>query len=195
MDSDVEPTSLNQLLDRLICAQGDDKITLAALLEAVGRRAFGPMLLVPGLLALSPLSGIPGMPSALGTIVMLVAGQLLLGRRHFWLPDVLLRREIARAKLKKAVRFLRPVARVTDRVLRRRLPAFTEGLGAYLIALVCFLTAATMPPLELLPFVASTAGAALTLFGLSLIAHDGLVALIALVLFVSAGVAAATAAL
>ena len=37
---------------------------------------------------------------------------------------------------------------------------------------------ATMPPLEILPFLATTAGAALTMFGLALIARDGLMALI-----------------
>jgi hypothetical protein len=38
-----------------------------------------------------------------------------------------------------------------------------------------------MPAMELVPFSANGAGAALTAFGLSLIAHDGLLALLAFV--------------
>jgi hypothetical protein len=56
----------------------------------------------------------------------------------------------------------------------------TGKVGTYVIALVCILVAATMPPLELIPFAATAAGAALTAFGLSLIAHDGVMVLIAL---------------
>lgn len=44
---------------------------------------------------------------------------------------------------------------------------------------MCVLIAVAMPPMELVPFTATGAGAALTAFGLSLIAHDGLVALLA----------------
>lgn len=193
MSQEGEASNLDQLLDKLISADGEERVSLSAMLEAAGRRAFGPVLLVPGLIALSPLSGIPGMPSTLGVIVMLVAGQLLIGRKHFWLPGFLLRRKIARSKLDKAVKFLRPIAHFIDRLLRRRLAFLTEGAGVRLIAIVCFLIAATMPPLELLPFAASAAGAALTLFGVSLIAHDGLVAAFALIFFVvSAVVVAAT---
>jgi hypothetical protein len=39
-----------------------------------------------------------------------------------------------------------------------------------------------MPPLEIVPFAASTAGAAISAFALSLLAHDGLLAVVAFVL-------------
>lgn len=45
-----------------------------------------------------------------------------------------------------------------------------------------------MPPMELIPFSANAAGAALTLFGLALVAHDGLLAWLGLAL--TAGVLA-----
>ena len=76
-------------------------------------------------------------------------------------------------------------ARSIDRFLRPRLTALTERIGAYVIASVCFLIGAVMPAMEVVPLTANGAGAALTAFGLSLIAHDGLVAIIA---FASTGV-------
>ena len=186
MPAEQAAENLNQLLDNLSCAGGkDERVTLGDMLQATGRRAFGPLLLVPGLIALSPLSGIPGIPTSTALIVMLVAVPLLIGRQDFWLPKVLLSRSVGRSKLDKAIKFLRPVARVIDKFLRRRLSFFTEGLGVRLVALVCFFIAATMPPLELLPFAATTAGAALTLFGVSLVAHDGLIACVAFALCVA----------
>ena len=47
--------------------------------------------------------------------------------------------------------------------------------------MLCIIIAISMPAMEVVPFVANAAGAALTAFGLSLIAHDGLLALIAFV--------------
>ena len=48
-----------------------------------------------------------------------------------------------------------------------------------MIATVCVLIAAAMPAMEVVPLTANGAGAALTAFGLSLIAHDGLLAIVA----------------
>jgi hypothetical protein len=59
------------------------------------------------------------------------------------------------------------------------------------LPVVCIAIALTMPPLEILPFVASLSGAALTAFGLSLVAGDGLLGLIAWVFtLATAGVVA-----
>jgi hypothetical protein len=56
---------------------------------------------------------------------------------------------------------------------------FTEGAGVYVIAIVCIVIAAATPVMEAVPFIANGAGAALTAFALSLIAHDGLLTLLA----------------
>jgi hypothetical protein len=81
------------------------------------------------------------------------------------------------------------VARFLDRISRPRLSAVTQGIGAYSVALACIAIAAALPPMEFVPFSANGAGAALTLFGLALIAHDGLLALIGLAVTISTFVA------
>lgn len=50
-----------------------------------------------------------------------------------------------------------------------------------MIAVVCLGIAATMPTMELVPLSSNAAGIALAAYGLSLIARDGLLALIAFV--------------
>ncbi len=51
------------------------------IVEAVGERSFGSILLLAGIITLTPLIGdIPGVPSIMGLIVFLIAIQLLIGR-------------------------------------------------------------------------------------------------------------------
>lgn len=65
MSDDLKVESLDDLLDRLEkCEEGMDRVTIGAILDEVGRRAFGPVLLVLGLIIVSPLSGVPGFPPA-----------------------------------------------------------------------------------------------------------------------------------
>jgi hypothetical protein len=174
-------TNLEQLLDRIDDAARDRKrVSLGAVLELVGRRSFGPLLLVAGVVALAPVIGdIPGVPTIIGTLVFLITIQLLFGREYFWLPGWVLKRSVSSDKLRKALKWLRSPARFVDRLLRPRLTFFTKGAVIYVIAMLCIIIAVSMPAMELVPFLANLAGAAFTAFGLSLIAHDGLLALIA----------------
>ena len=80
--ADNEIHDLNALLDRLAEACAAPEITLGRLLEQVGSRSFGTVLLVPAIIVLSPLSGIPGLPSVMAVFVVVLAGQMLEGRDH-----------------------------------------------------------------------------------------------------------------
>ncbi len=66
-----------------------------------------------------------------------------------------------------------------DRFLKPRLTLLTSDAMMYVVAVICIGIAAVMPVMEFVPFSANIAGIALTAFGLSLIARDGLLALIA----------------
>ena len=177
----LEVTSLTDVLDRLDLAPKDGEVVrLGAMLDVTGKRSFGALLLVPGLLVLSPISGVPGVPTLSGVLVVLIASQILMGRKHFWLPQWLLNRGVSCALFSRALRLLRPVARVVDRLLRPRLGFLVDNRAVYVVAVVCILVAVTMPPLELVPFAATAAGIAITSFGLALIGRDGLLTLIAL---------------
>lgn len=178
-----EPKDLEQLLDRIGESASDkDEVSLDTIVEGVGRRSFGPLLLMAGVILASPLSGIPGMPTSMGVLVMLIALQLLIGRKGFWLPRWLLKRSVARDKLDKTLKWLRPPARFIDRFLRPRMPVFVQRSGIYVIGIVCVLIALGVPLMEVVPFSASGAGIAIAIFGLSLVACDGLLALLGFIL-------------
>lgn len=192
-ERESEPHNIEEVLDRLTeSAEGEEQVSIGMMMEAVGRRSFGPVVLVVGLIAASPLSGIPTLPSILGIMVVLVAGQLLLGQKHFWLPKKVLKRSISSSKLRKGLDVVRPAGRFIDRFLRPRLCFMTRGSGTYVIALLCVVIGITMPPLEILPFLASIAGIALAFLGLALISHDGVLALIAIAVTGTGGYLAIT---
>lgn len=50
------PTDLEELLDRIEdAAQEDDPVSVGGILDEVGRRSFGPLLLVAGITTLAPI--------------------------------------------------------------------------------------------------------------------------------------------
>ncbi|TGU71109.1 exopolysaccharide biosynthesis protein [Geomonas terrae] len=175
-----EITNLQDMLDRINQSADDEgRVSLGQIVESVGDRSFGPLLLMVGVIAASPISGMPGVPTTMGIFILLIAGQLFFRREHFWLPKWVLRRSLAKEKVHTAVRLLRPSARFIDRWLRPRMSALIQGGSTYFISFVCAVIAIVMPMMELVPFSAHGAGVALTAFGLALISRDGLLALIA----------------
>jgi hypothetical protein len=177
-----EVTSVNELLDRLdAAAEKHEPTSIGDVLDEVGHRSFGPLLLLAGLVMIAPGVGdIPGVPILMGLVVILSAGQLLLGRDHVWLPGWLLRRSVAHDKVQKVVGWLRPVGRFLDRWSRPRLARLTHGTGLFVAAAACVVIAAGTPLMEVVPFSANIAGIAITAYGLALIAADGVLAILAL---------------
>lgn len=168
------------MLDRIEAGARDRAyVSIGEMMDSVGRRTFGPMVLLVGIILVTPLSGVPGVPTLMGLLTLLTLGQVLLGRKHFWLPAWIVERQIARQRLYQGLRWLRPSARRIDRLIRPRLTLFVDGPGLYLMALGCMVIAVVMPATEVVPFSASIAGLALMAFGLAMVSRDGVLAVFA----------------
>ena len=182
---DDEPSNLGGVLDQLAIAcnaSRDGQVSVRDVQKVIGQRSFGPMLLVPGLIGLSPIGAIPGLPGVMAIIELFFAWQILFGRRHPWLPQFIARRSMSTARLGRAIDVIRPYARWVDRfLLRPRLTVFTRGPFLTVIALMCVLLSLIMPIIELVPLAGIVPNAALTAFGLAVTAHDGLWALVAFI--------------
>lgn len=180
MNKDIR--NLEELLEEMHHAgEGEEEVTLDDILDEIGHRSFGPLILLAGLIMAAPVLGdIPGMPTTMGIFIFLTAGQILLQQEHIWLPDLLLERSVDREKLFKGIEWMQKPARYIDRLIRPRLTIFVQYAGGYAIAAICVCIAVTTPAMEVVPFVANVAGLAIMAFGLALIARDGLLALIAL---------------
>ena len=186
--------ALGEILDHMDqAARQDGDVSLGELLEAAGHRSYGVTLLVPGLLLLSPLSGIPVFPSILAIGIFLTAAQLLIGRDCPWLPEWLLGRSFDHGRVRKALGWLRKPVGWIDRISRPRLQVLTRGMARRMVALFCMFLALAMPPLDLVPTANSLSGLTLTLVSLSLVIGDGLFLLAALVVGVGIVTTAALA--
>ncbi len=174
------PDTLGEILDEFeALAQRHRRVAVADLVDAVGPRSYGPFLLVPALIEISPLGGIPGVPTALAVVVVLFAVQMLSGRQRLWMPGWLARRDVAAEKMKRLVASARPMATRMDRWFHGRLRWLTSGLGIRLAALACIALACMVPPLELFPFASSVPMGAIALIGLALLVRDGALMIVA----------------
>jgi hypothetical protein len=178
-----DPHSIGDILDRLRgCADTQDRVSIGDVVESFGGRSYGPFLLVPALIEVSPIGGIPGLPTFLAALIALFALQMAFAREHIWLPGFVEQRSVNAAKLKKASNKLRPVAERIDRWFHGRLATLTSGPFVRIAAILCVLLAMTVPPLELLPFASTAPMAAIAAFGLAIMVKDGALMIAALVL-------------
>ena len=176
-----EPATIQDLLERMRGAtEGEGEcVSLEDVLDALGSRTYGPFLVVLGLLIVSPIGDIPGASALLAAVVALVASQLLLHRKRPWLPGWMLRRSVRSRLLERSLRWLERPAGFIDRHMQPRLRALTGRVGRYVIAACCVCAALLLIPLEFVPGASTIVGTALTAFGLALMTHDGLAALVA----------------
>lgn len=180
------PKSLNELLDRIDeAADESEEVSMNEIMDAVGRRSFGPLLLLVGVIAVAPGVGdIPGVATLLGIFVLMVSVQLLFGRKDFWLPQWMLKRKASRERLKKMTqsKWLRKPAKWVDAAVTKRLEMFTGPKATYAIAIACTVMALALPFTEVVPLSTAVLSLGLVAYGISLIAHDGLMALVGFVI-------------
>jgi hypothetical protein len=175
-------TPISGIIEQLMRAcgeRGDGTMSLGEVLNRIGRRSFGPLLLVLGLIGLAPISNIPGVVAVIATLDILVAGEMLIGMDSIWIPGALRRRKIRAARLNTILTALRPFARFADRVASPRLGFLTRGAFYYLLTVICFFVALALPAIEMIPLAGLIPNAAIVAVALAITAHDGVWALIA----------------
>ncbi|WP_085581055.1 exopolysaccharide biosynthesis protein [Thalassospira mesophila] len=175
------------IIDQLVeTGRVNGDVTLGEMTHALRFRSYGPFLLVPGLIGVSPLGAIPGVPTLLGILIALFAVQMVLGRTHIWLPDIIERQSVAGARLEAAMEKMHPVGRWLDRHFHERLEGVLTHRTIRVAAGICLLLVLPMPFFELVPFAAALPMVAVAGFGLAMTLRDGVV-------MIAAGIAALVA--
>lgn len=170
--------NLGGLIARIKEKTDGDAVSVRDMMDALGRRAFGPVLVLTALIAVLPTGAIPGMSILTGTVMLLLSLQLLFGARQIWLPDSIMRRSIERRKLVASLDKARGVAERIDRFVHPRLTFLLGPPFHQAIALVAIIFAISMYPLAIVPFGAFPAGLAFIVIGTGLMVRDGLLILI-----------------
>lgn len=160
-------TALRRVRERL----AGEHTTVGEVLAHLGERAPGFLLLALAIPAIVPTPGVPaGM--VFGTVLAIVALQMIAGRDHLALPGWLARRPVRRSVVEGVLERAAPLVERIERRLAPRMPAFTRPgavrpLGV-LVLLMGGLIALPIPFGNMLP------GLAVLAVALGLLARDGL---------------------
>ena len=173
MQSPVSPT-LSGVLAAIRRVGVAETVSVQDILHEIGDRSFATVLLVPALILVTPLSGIPGAPTFGAIVVILIVSQWIARRDHLWLPGFVTRRRVASDRMRKALDWLERPAALIDRITAPRLTWLATGPLAVLPLLTVLCIAASWPLLEILPFVTTTGAVAVSLFAFGLMTRDGL---------------------
>ncbi|MBJ2149796.1 exopolysaccharide biosynthesis protein [Paracoccus sp. IB05] len=167
------------VLDQLNEVGEAETVSVGAIVEASGTRSFATLMLIFALIAVSPASIVPGVTSLVAVLEFLLVAQMIAGRRHVWLPDMVSEREIAGARLRSAVSWLRRPIAAIDHVLRPRLSFLTEKPFLYLWLFLILTLTLVMPFMELIPGTGTVASGFIALVAAAVLTRDGALLLLA----------------
>lgn len=160
---------------------GDGKrLTVGEVVASLNDRGFGALCAVIGALAAMPVIGaVPGVSIGSALLILLIAGQQVVGQRSLWIPKSLAKRSFERATLEKGLDAVRPYAQWIDTVIKPRLTWFVGGdTERRLMATAIAVLALVMIPLALIPWGVFPPALAITAFGIAITGRDGVFALI-----------------
>lgn len=163
-------------------ALSGDYTSIGDVVDTLGRANYPPLLILPALALVSPLSGIPGFTTVCGLFIAAVSLQQIIHRSTLWLPRWIRTARLRSDRVRAAYRWLRVPARWLDHVTRRRLGGLVTEPLVILPQLLCLLCGAIMPFLELIPFTSSVLGVVITALAVGMLVGDGLLVLVGMLL-------------
>ena len=145
-----------------------ERVSVADLLEAMGDRAFGPLLFVFALPNILPAP--PGTSAVLGLPLIFLSGQLMLSKAP-WLPKLIADRSMKREDFGSIVGRATPWLAKAEKLLRPRLGRLVDAPAEYLIGAMCLMMAVVLAlPI---PFVNMLPAFTISLFALGVLERDG----------------------
>lgn len=178
--------SIADLLDEMY-DENSDKTSLGKVIERFEDRGFGPLLLVPALVALLPTGAIPGVPTICGITLFFICIQVAIGQKSPWLPRTLKEKEVDSDKLESAIDKAKPYVRKAEKLLKPRLTFLSDTPAKNVVAAYCAIAALCMIPLEALPFAVALPAFALCITALGMTNRDGVFLTIGMTLQLGTG--------
>lgn len=153
----------------------EERVTVGDLVSAMEQRGHGMAMLVLSLPMLLPITP-PGVSAVVGLPTAFVALQLVLQRRHVWLPGFVRRRSIETGKFRNVLEKTASYVAGAEKLLKSRLGVLTEGIAESLIGATALLIALLL--ILPIPFSNIPLGLAIALLAMGLIARDGVAVLL-----------------
>jgi hypothetical protein len=164
------PTSV--VLDGLFGPEAPERVTLGWLLDSLGDRSFGVVLLLLALLGL-----LPGVSAAAGLLLTIPAFQMVLGRPVPVLPRRVAAHRFEAKRLARAVLRVVPVLRWLERFIRPRWATPFETTKRAVGGVVLLLAASLLVPV---PLSNVPPALAIVLIAFAYLEEDGMLLAIAL---------------
>src|SRR5215475_9279129 len=125
--------SASQVLQSLTIGNPRDQISFARLLDELGERSFGLLLIVLALPNCLPFPGVPGTSFVTGMAIFYLAIQLILARDEPRFPAWLNRKSFSRQQLSQFIAKTNPLLRWLEKPIRPRLTRVVAGHGERVI--------------------------------------------------------------
>ncbi|GGE46390.1 exopolysaccharide biosynthesis protein [Actibacterium pelagium] len=157
-------------------AHETEATTLGELVDALGRRGTGPLLVILSAVLILPVGMVPGMPGLVAIVFVLIGIQLLFVQPKLWMPARLRRITIKTETLKSIVDRARPLRRKARLLLSERLTFIIDSRAFQLAnALILLLTGCVIFFIGFVPGLPFVLSIHILLIGLGLTARDGVV--------------------
>jgi hypothetical protein len=157
----------------LLIGAPKDKVSIRWLLDSLGGRSFGIVMLMLGVVAL-----IPGTSGIIGVLVALPAAQMVLARNAPVFPRFVALRQIPTQRLARLIARVEPVLRRLERVIRPRWITQSQATKRSVGAILLLLGALLLVPIPLSNIIPALA---IVLLAFAYLEDDGMLLCIALI--------------
>jgi hypothetical protein len=163
-----ERLPLSSILRSLFADESRERIFIRDLLDALGDRALAALIFIFALPNVFPTP--PGTSAVLGTPLIFLTAQLMLGRK-LWLPDFICRRSLSFHDFQTLVRRVTPWLERAEGLLRPRANRLFDPPMEYVAGLICFILSVILAlPI---PFGNILPALAICLIALGILEGDG----------------------
>ncbi|MEY4091699.1 MAG: hypothetical protein RLZZ496_881 [Pseudomonadota bacterium] len=148
-----------------------DRLAVSEIVSALGARGYSILIVILGLPNSLPMP--PPIALVSGILMVFISLQILLGRASPWLPSSVLKRDLARADVSRAVERAMPWVRWIEKLAQPRFTFFDSSVGLRVVGFGLLIISLglvfALPVVGQIPM-----GIALCLIGLGLVERDGL---------------------
>jgi len=179
MSSDDDHWIISSLLEDLAgLALSRDRISVADVVEAMGSRGFGPLLMMLSAFLILPVGMVPGMPAVVAVVLILIGGRMMTGETTLWIPARLGRVTFSGHMLAVSVARAQPAALWLRPLVAPRLAFLVDSVVmSRVVALILMVTGAVIFIAGFIPGLPFVLSLHVLVLGLALSTRDGLIAL------------------
>ena len=173
LDETEQSHQLNEVVDDAVEHAEGEQVRIGQLLDTIQSRGYGPLLLIPSLISISPLGAIPGMSMVTGSLIILIASQMIFRPGHPWIPHRLEEFRFPKQRLEGMQKKASPWLKWLDTWIHERWTFLSVGPMHYVLAALMILTSVTYFPLAFVPLGVMIPGLTNTLLSVGITTRDG----------------------